>query len=58
MLRRGCAALAVDGTNPCGAQGWGKGPRLGGAQNAALKSCYERGGKDCVIRTFLCDAKG
>lgn len=57
-LKRGCAALAVDGTNPCGASAWAKGPRLGGVQNAALKTCYDRGGKDCVIRTFLCDAKG
>ncbi|MBV9348488.1 MAG: DUF4189 domain-containing protein [Pseudolabrys sp.] len=57
-LKRSCAALAVDGSNPCAAQGWAKGARLGGAQNAALKACYDRGGKDCVIRTFLCDAKG
>lgn len=57
-LKHGCAAFAVDGTNPCGAQGWAKGPRLGRAQNEALKACYDRGGKDCVIRTFLCDAKG
>ena len=27
-------------------------------QNAALKACYEQGGKECVIRTFFCDAKG
>ena len=57
-FKRGCAAFAVDGTNPCGPRGWGKGPRLGGAQNEALKACYKDGGKDCVIRTFLCDARG
>ena len=57
-FKHGCAAFAVDGTNPCGARGWGKGPRLGRAQNDALKACYKDGGKDCVIRTFLCDAKG
>jgi hypothetical protein len=57
-IKRGCAAFAVDGTNPCGARGWGKGPRLGGAQNDALRSCYKDGGRDCVIRTFFCDAKG
>ena len=28
-VKRGCAAFAVDFTNPCGAHGWGKGPRLG-----------------------------
>jgi hypothetical protein len=57
-IKRGCAALSVDGANPCGAHGWGKAPRLGAAQNDALKACYVAGGKDCVIRTFLCDAKG
>ncbi len=56
--KRGCAAFAVDFTNPCGAHGWGKGPKLGRAQNEALKSCYKDGGKECVIRTFFCDAKG
>jgi hypothetical protein len=55
---RGCAAFAVDGTDPCGARGFGKAPRLGRAQNEALRACYKDGGKDCVIRTFLCDAKG
>jgi hypothetical protein len=57
-IKRGCAAFAVDFGNPCGAHGWGKGPRLGGTQNEALKSCYHDGGKECVIRTFFCDAKG
>jgi hypothetical protein len=56
--QRGCAAFAVDFTNPCGAHGWGKGPRLGGTQNVALQACYKDGGKECVIRTFFCDAKG
>ena len=56
--KRGCAAFAVDFANPCGAHGWGKGPRLGGTQNEALQACYKDGGKECVIRTFFCDAKG
>jgi Domain of unknown function (DUF4189) len=56
--KRGCAAFAVDFGNPCGAHGWGKGPRLGVSQNEALRSCYRDGGKECVIRTFFCDAKG
>jgi hypothetical protein len=56
--RRGCAAFAVDFANPCGAHGWGKGPRLGRSQNEALGACYRDGGKECVIRTFFCDAKG
>ncbi len=57
-VKRGCAAYAVDFANPCGAHGWGKGSRLGRSQNDALKSCYSAGGKECVIRTFFCDAKG
>ena len=58
VTKRGCAAFAVDFTNACGAHGWGKGPRLGVSQNEALRSCYKDGGKECVIRTFFCDAKG
>ena len=58
VVRRGCAALAVDFTNGCGAHGWGKASKLGPAQNVALKSCYRDGGNECVIRTFFCDAKG
>ncbi len=57
-VKRGCAAFAVDYANGCGAHGWGKAAKLGHAQNAALRSCYNGGGKDCVIRTFFCDAKG
>ena len=58
VAKHGCAAFAVDFGNPCGAHGWGKGPRLGHSQNEALRSCYKDGGKECVIRTFFCDAKG
>ena len=58
VIKRGCAAFAVDFTNACGAHGWGKGPKLGRSQNEALRSCYKDGGKECVIRTFFCDAKG
>ncbi len=58
VTRKGCAAYAVDFSNPCKAQGWGKGGKLGRAQNEALKGCYTAGGKECVIRTFFCDAKG
>jgi hypothetical protein len=58
QVKHGCSALAIDGANPCGASGWASGPRLGKVQNDALKACYKAGGKDCIIRTFLCDAKG
>ncbi|AXK83939.1 DUF4189 domain-containing protein [Pseudolabrys taiwanensis] len=57
-VRHGCAAFAVDFSNPCGGNGWGKGPRLGRTQNEALKACYTDGGKECVIRSFFCDVKG
>ena len=56
-VKGGCAALAVDFTSGCGAHGWGKAAKLGSAQNVALKGCYRDGGKECVIRTFFCDAK-
>ena len=57
-VRRGCTAFAVDFANPCGPNGWGRASNLGTSQNAALRSCYHDGGKECVIRTFFCDAKG
>jgi hypothetical protein len=57
-FRQGCAAFAVDFTNACGGHGWGKADKLGRAQNAALRQCYTDGGRECVIRTFFCDAKG
>jgi len=56
--KRSCAAFAVDFANPCGAYGWGNGAKLGATQNAALEACYREGGKECVIRTFFCDARG
>ncbi len=57
-LARACAALAVDLADPCRANGWGRSARLGRAQNGALQACYKDGGHECVIRTFICDAKG
>jgi hypothetical protein len=57
-LNRACGAIAIDGKNSCGAHGYAVAPRLGEAQNSALKQCYDYGGKDCVIRAWACDAKG
>jgi len=57
VLRKSCAALAVDVANPCGACGYGQASRLGAAQNNALRQCYRGGGKDCAIRTFVCDGR-
>jgi hypothetical protein len=56
--QKGCVAFAVDGRKPCGPNGYANGPRLGAAQNTALKHCYKYGGKDCVIRAWICDGKG
>ena len=56
-LSKSCAALAVDVENPCAAHGAGTAVGLGAAQNDALRLCYGDGGKDCVIRTFVCDGK-
>ena len=38
-VRRACAAYALDGSNPCGSYGWAVRPRLGAAQNAAMREC-------------------
>ncbi len=57
-VRRNCAAFAIDGKNACGSYGYAAAARLGLAQNHALRQCYLNGGKDCMIRAFVCDAKG
>jgi len=58
MLKRSCAAFAIDGHRACGPHGYASARKLGEAENVALKSCYQYGGKDCVIRAFACDVKG
>ena len=55
---KGCVAFAVDGRKPCGPHGFANASKLGEAQNTALKFCYQHGGRDCVIRAWICDAKG
>ena len=57
-LSRNCAAFAVDLRNACGFHAHATAARLGLAQNQALRQCYLNGGKDCVVRAFVCDAKG
>jgi uncharacterized protein DUF4189 len=57
-MKRACAALSVDMTNPCGAHGYAVKPHIAGTLNAAMRKCYEFGGKECVIRAWACDAKG
>ncbi len=56
--KKGCVAFAVDGRKPCGPNGFANAPKLGAAQNTALKHCYKHGGKDCMIRAWICDSKG
>lgn len=55
---KGCVAFAIDGRKPCGPHGFANASKLGDAQNTALKFCYKHGGKDCVIRAWICDSKG
>ena len=50
--------MAVDLSNPCGAYGYAVKPKSSAARNAATRECYKFGGKECVIRTWACDAKG
>jgi Domain of unknown function (DUF4189) len=57
-MKRACAALAVDMTNPCGAHGYAVKPRISSSLNAATRKCYEFGGKECVIRAWACDGRG
>jgi hypothetical protein len=58
VVRRGCAAMAVDAKNPCGSFGWAIGSHLGKAENASMRRCVEFGGRDCVVRAWACDEKG
>jgi hypothetical protein len=57
-IRRACAALSIDLTNPCGAHGYAVESKISSSLNAATRKCYEYGGKECVIRAWACDAKG
>jgi hypothetical protein len=57
-VRRACAAFAIDGVNACGPHGWATAKTLGRAQNAASKHCAQFGGRNCMIRAWMCDAKG
>jgi hypothetical protein len=57
-MKRACAALAVDMTNPCGAHGYAVKPHISTSLNAATRKCYQFGGKECVIRAWACDARG
>jgi Domain of unknown function (DUF4189) len=57
-MKRACAAFAIDMANPCGAHGYAVRSRISNSLNEATRECYKFGGKDCVIRAWVCDAKG
>lgn len=57
-MSHACAALSIDLTNPCGAHGYAVERRISTSLNAAMRKCYEFGGKECVIRAWACDARG
>ena len=57
-MKRACAAMAVDLADPCGAYGYAVKPKISASLNAATRECYRYGGKECVIRAWVCDAKG
>jgi hypothetical protein len=58
VVKRGCAAMAVDAKNPCGSFGWAINSHLGKAENISMRRCIEFGGRDCVVRAWACDEKG
>ncbi len=49
---------AVPMKNPCGAHGYAFASRISSVLNTATRNCYKFGGKECVIRTWACDARG
>jgi hypothetical protein len=57
-FRKTCAALAIDAKNACGPSGWAQAGNLARAQNVASEQCQRYGGRNCVIRAWVCDAKG
>jgi hypothetical protein len=57
-IKRACAALSIDLTNPCGPHGYAVEPQISSSLNTATRKCYQYGGKECVIRAWTCDAKG
>ena len=57
-FRNTCAALAIDAKNACGPSGWAQAANLARAQNVASEQCHRYGGRSCVIRAWVCDAKG
>jgi hypothetical protein len=57
-FRKTCAAFAIDAKNTCGPNGWAQAASLAQAQNVASQQCHRFGGRNCVIRAWVCDARG
>ena len=58
-FRRTCAAFAIDATQCLRAARLGAGrERSRSAQNIASEQCHRFGGRNCVIRAWVCDQKG
>jgi Domain of unknown function (DUF4189) len=57
-MKKACAAFSIDMTNPCGPHGYAVRPKISASLNEATRECYKYGGKECVIRAWVCDAKG
>jgi hypothetical protein len=57
-MKKACAAFSVDMNNPCGPHGYAVRPKISASLNDATRECYKYGGKECVIRAWVCDAKG
>lgn len=58
VIRKGCAAMAVDAKNPCGSYGWALNSHLGKAENISMQRCAQFGGRECMVRAWACDEKG
>ena len=58
VIRKGCAAMAVDAKNPCGSYGWALNSHLGKAENISMQRCAQFGGRQCMVRAWACDEKG
>lgn len=57
-LRNFCAAFSIDDRNPCGSWGWASRRDLAAAQRTAIRECHSHGGRDCVVRAWVCDRRG
>ena len=58
VIRKGCAAMAVDAKNPCSSFGWALNSHLGRAENLSMQRCSQFGGHECMLRAWACEEKG